>query len=47
LNSCLEFLERDGVLGVEVCQAIDLDGGGGMVERPLQIDRERLVRLLC
>src|SRR6266545_2792309 len=41
-----EFLERDRVLRVELRQAIDLDCGGGMVEHPPKIDRERLVRLL-
>ena len=41
-----ESLERDRVLRVEVREAVDLDGRGGMVERPPQIDRERLVRLL-
>src|SRR2546427_3704775 len=42
----LEPPERDGVLDVVVLEAIDLHGGGGMVERPPQIDRERLVGLL-
>ena len=42
----LESLERDGVLHVEFRATIDLDGGGRMVERPSQIDRERVVRLL-
>src|SRR6266498_2369773 len=36
----LEPLEGDRVLGVVVREAIDLDGSGGMVERPPQIDRE-------
>src|SRR5438046_10248587 len=30
----LESLQRDGVLGVEVREAVDLHGGHGMVERP-------------
>src|SRR6266567_8975922 len=42
----LESLQRDGVLGVEVRETVDLHGGHGMVERPPQIDRERLVCLL-
>src|SRR5438876_2488241 len=42
----LESFQRDGVLGVEVREAVDLHGGHGMVERPPQIDRERLVCLL-
>src|SRR5437016_2171779 len=42
----LESLERDGVLRVVVRKTVDLHCRGGMVERPSEIDRERLVRLL-
>jgi hypothetical protein len=42
----LESLERDGVLHVEVRATLDLHGPGGTIERPLQVDRERLVRCL-
>src|SRR5712691_1211104 len=42
----LEPLQRDGVLGVKLAETINLDCRGGMVERPLQIGRECLVRLL-
>src|SRR4029450_11888017 len=41
-----ELLQRDCVLGVEVRTAIGLDGSGGVVEHPLKVDRERVVRLL-
>src|SRR5262245_46604390 len=41
-----EPMERDGVLQVEVREAVDHDRRHGMIERPSQIDRERLVRLL-
>src|SRR6266542_2387923 len=41
-----ESPERDRVLGVVVREAINLDCRGGMIERPPQIDRERLVCLL-
>src|SRR6266536_298650 len=41
-----ESPERDRVLGVVVREAINLDCRGGMIERPPQIDRERLVGLL-
>src|SRR6266446_2180600 len=42
----LEPFERDGVLRVEGREAIDLHRCGGVVERPPQIHRKRLVRLL-
>src|SRR5262245_15102990 len=42
----LELLERDGVLGVEVRTAIDVRRRHRLVERPPQISRERVVRLL-
>src|SRR6266550_1359923 len=42
----LESLQRDRVLRVEVRAAVDLHGRGGMVEHPLQIDRECRVRFL-
>ena len=42
----LESLERNGVLGVEVGEAVRPGRRRGMVERPLQVDGERLVRFL-
>src|SRR5262249_55277122 len=42
----LEPLERDGVLCMVFGESMDLDGRGGMVEHPPQLDRERVVRLL-
>jgi hypothetical protein len=41
-----ETLQRDRVLRVVVREAVDLHGRGGMIERPPQVDRERLVRVL-
>src|SRR5215813_10085534 len=41
-----EPLEGDGILCVEVSQAVDHHGGGGVVECPPQIDRKRLVCFL-
>src|SRR5262244_2076377 len=40
----LESLERDGVLGVVVRESVGLHRGRGVIECPLEIDRERLVR---
>src|SRR5215831_11343736 len=42
----LQPLKSDCVLGVMLREAVHLDGCGGMVEHPPEIDRERLVRLL-
>src|SRR6266481_5147231 len=42
----LESSECDRVLRVVVREAIDLHGGGGVIEGPLQIDGKRFVRLL-
>src|SRR6266436_2290346 len=42
----LESAQRDRVLGVEVRAAIGPGRRRGMVERPLQVDRKRLIRLL-
>jgi hypothetical protein len=41
-----EALYCDDILGVEVHEAVDLGGGRGQLEDPLQVGRERLVRLL-
>src|SRR6266536_1081870 len=46
LEFCLELRKRDRVLRMEVGVTIDLAGGGGMIDRAPQIDRESLVRLL-
>src|SRR5215467_9937646 len=41
----LEALQRDRVLRVEIRESIDLDRRGAMIEHPLQLDGEPLVRL--
>src|SRR5216683_6717917 len=41
----LESLQRDRVLQVKVGETVDLHGCSSMIERPSQVDRQRLVRL--